>query len=181
MISFEEKILVSRDTCDFLVNYFDSSNCIKPGKKSQYSTIGEVGVVKASDIPNEVIQALSYFNIKTFPVLENVHSPHSFILHKYSVGDSFPPHRDDNISNYGSVDKKRALRYKTLVLQLSNEDSYTGGELIVNEIKVNSSQGNLVCFSSGLLHEVLPVTSGTRYSLALWLLKEDFNIKHSLL
>ena len=175
-MQIEQKILLDSSTCSFLIDYFESDSCIKPGKKSQYNSIGEVGVIQIKDIPKSFVQALKQFNIKEFEFLENVHSPHSLVIHKYSQGDSFPLHRDDNVTNYGSKDLSRALRFKTLVVQLTDEKQYEGGELIVHNTTVNKTQGNIICFNSGMLHEVLPITSGIRYSAALWLLKEDFNL-----
>lgn len=65
-------------------------------------------------------------------------------------------------------------RKLTAVVQLSDPNTYTGGELILappttqldqNEVK---EQGTAIFFPSFLEHEAKVVTSGTRYSLACW-------------
>lgn len=66
-------------------------------------------------------------------------------------------------------------RKLTCVLQLSNPDSYTGGDLILHDCDqypdVNDlrQQGNLIFFPSFLYHEIMPVLSGERYSLVSWI------------
>ena len=63
-------------------------------------------------------------------------------------------------------------RKLSLVLQLSDHESYEGGDLEIqtsNGIqKVPKKQGFLVAFPSWTLHRVTPVTKGNRQSLVLW-------------
>jgi PKHD-type hydroxylase len=59
-------------------------------------------------------------------------------------------------------------------LQLSSPDEYTGGDLLVYRFKldepsvVHKEKGLLAVFPSSTIHEVTPVTVGTRYSLVGW-------------
>jgi PKHD-type hydroxylase len=57
-------------------------------------------------------------------------------------------------------------------VQLSNENSYEGGELLLHTamepVKPSKKQGTINFFPSFTLHEVTPVTLGTRYSLVGW-------------
>jgi len=50
-----------------------------------------------------------------------------------------------------------------------NED-YTGGELIINNQKINSKTGDIIIFPSCFLypHEIKEVKKGTRYSFVSW-------------
>ena len=69
----------------------------------------------------------------------------------------------------GILARKRKL---TLVLQLSEPDSYEGGDLEVMPsaqiLSANRGQGCVSVFPSFTLHQVAPVQSGVRYSLTLW-------------
>jgi PKHD-type hydroxylase len=64
-------------------------------------------------------------------------------------------------------------RKLSVVLQLSEGDSYEGGELQMNTgggiTSVPKQYGLLCFFPSFVLHRVTPLTSGTRTSLVTWL------------
>ena len=94
---------------------------------------------------------------------------------KYTKGGKFKRHQDR-----GS--KGTEWRYRTILIQLSNEDEYEGGDLSVwdtnnNETKISKQRGNAVMFDSRLYHQVHPLISGTRYVLVMWLPHESFEIK----
>jgi PKHD-type hydroxylase len=65
-----------------------------------------------------------------------------------------------------------ARRKLTMVVQLSEDRSYEGGNLETNAdglIRHASRQiGSALCLPSFVLHHVTPVTQGERYSLTLW-------------
>lgn len=69
----------------------------------------------------------------------------------------------------GPVAGKRKL---TLVVQLSKPGSYDGGELEImpgaHVVAASRVQGSCTVFPSFLLHQVTPVTRGTRRSLTVW-------------
>ena len=60
----------------------------------------------------------------------------------------------------------------SIVIQLSDPDDYVGGDLeIMNASEktvIPRGKGNVVIFPSFLLHRVVPLTSGNRKSLVLW-------------
>ena len=64
------------------------------------------------------------------------------------------------------------VRKLSLSIQLSNPDSYEGGEFFLYEGEkptlLPKEQGKLILFPSYTLHEVRPVTKGERYSLVAW-------------
>ena len=98
---------------------------------------------------------------------------------KYTKGGKFKRHQDR-----GS--KGTEWRYRTILIQLSNEDEYEGGGLSVwdtnnNETKISKQRGNAVMFDSRLYHQVHPLISGTRYVLVMWLPHESFEIKKTVL
>jgi PKHD-type hydroxylase len=65
-----------------------------------------------------------------------------------------------------------ARRKLTLVVQLSDPDSYEGGALELRPTTATSEasreRGSAVAFASFVLHRVTPVTKGTRHSLTIW-------------
>jgi len=69
----------------------------------------------------------------------------------------------------GPMAQKRKL---TLVAQLSKPGSYDGGDLEVmpgaHIIAANRTQGSITVFPSFHLHQVTPVSRGTRHSLTVW-------------
>jgi len=64
------------------------------------------------------------------------------------------------------------LRKLSVTIQLSDANDYEGGDLNLkyetNPILGPKEQGCLTIFPSYTLHEVTPVTKGTRYSLVIW-------------
>ena len=62
-------------------------------------------------------------------------------------------------------------RKLTCVIQLSDPSEYEGGELQINNggiITLEKEKGTVIIFPSYLLHQVTPVTRGTRRSLVCW-------------
>ena len=64
--------------------------------------------------------------------------------------------------------------YKTLVIQLSDENDYDGGTLYVNDVPQTRTQGDYSLFLSKEIHEVKLITKGTRYSLTYFLSEGNF-------
>ena len=64
-------------------------------------------------------------------------------------------------------------RKLSIVVQLSNPNAYTGGELVLNtggnEIHCPNEWGSVIIFPSILQHEVMRIQSGNRYSLVSWI------------
>lgn len=86
-----------------------------------------------------------------------------------SSNEFYDWHTDDH--------RNKAPRKLTVVVQLSDPDTYKGGDLELafgnqtseNVIKTKKERGSLIAFPSYTLHRVSPVTEGTRYSLVGWI------------
>lgn len=71
-------------------------------------------------------------------------------------------------------------RKLSFTMQLNDEDSYEGGNLNLYTVDVNEpvtaprKKGSITFFPSYTLHEVTPVTKGTRYSLVGWVIGPKF-------
>ena len=70
------------------------------------------------------------------------------------------------------------FRKLSFSLQLTDSDEYSGGDLLLhtsyNPDTASRTKGTMNVFPSYLLHEVTPVTEGTRYALVGWVLGERF-------
>jgi len=78
------------------------------------------------------------------------------------------------------IDKRfnSTVRKLSLTIQLSSPEDYEGGELALQFSRdVNlmpKDLGKMIVFPSYVLHEVRPVTKGTRYSLVAWITGKPF-------
>lgn len=105
-----------------------------------------------------------------------------FIIQKYIKGFEFKPHIDDVLSS----DKKTLVRvrYYTILMQLSPNTEYLGGELWVNDgntdVKINQEVGNVCIFDRGRLHWVTPITFGERWSCTIFLEKDAITLNRLL-
>lgn len=65
-------------------------------------------------------------------------------------------------------------RKLTLVMQISNEHDYTGGELLLYSDGIDNPEimskkfGRIIAFPAWMIHEVKPVQTGIRKSLVTW-------------
>jgi PKHD-type hydroxylase len=70
------------------------------------------------------------------------------------------------------------VRKLSISIQLTNPDEYEGGELYLYQSDkgelMDKTQGTLIMFPSYVLHEVMPVTKGTRNSLVTWVTGKQF-------
>lgn len=71
-----------------------------------------------------------------------------------------------------------SIRKLSLTIQLSSSEDYEGGDLLLQTADIPdvmpTEQGKLIAFPSYVLHEVKPVTKGTRYSLVAWITGKPF-------
>jgi PKHD-type hydroxylase len=90
-------------------------------------------------------------------------------FNKYMEGGAYHKHSDSAFM--GSPEIRTDL---SVTIFLNDPGDYEGGELTVEyatgEVrKVKEEKGTLVCYPSGVLHYVTPVTSGARYAAITWL------------
>ena len=97
--------------------------------------------------------ALDYINVK---------GDTGYILLKYNTGDYVREHVDT-----------WSGENRTLSCSMILNNDYEGGELAFfnGEYKLNPKKGDIVIFPSSFTypHQVLPVTSGTRYAVITWI------------
>jgi PKHD-type hydroxylase len=71
------------------------------------------------------------------------------------------------------------VRKLSISIQLTDPEEYEGGELKLYDgeeegVLMDKTQGTLILFPSYVLHEVMPVTKGTRNSLVTWVTGKQF-------
>lgn len=94
----------------------------------------------------------------------------------------FTQYSGDDLAFYGkhtdTAFKSHIPRKLSFSILLSDETTFDGGDLLlhcVNEpMTAPKTQGTAVVFPSFTLHEVTPVTKGTRYSLVGWVVGPRF-------
>jgi PKHD-type hydroxylase len=106
-----------------------------------------------------------YFNFELYGFIEGFQFTH------YKQPDGkYKKHVDRGLNSF--------IRKLSLSVQLSDPNSYEGGELVLyeeeNPTTVPKEQGKLIAFPSYVMHEVKPVTKGERYSLVAWITGPNF-------
>ena len=108
-----------------------------------------------------------------------ISSAESYQISKYEVGDFHKQHID-SMGTEGSkmiIPTKKNLHKKVRKLSMivNLTDDFEGGDLILyNDGIMKQNKGCITFFPSYLLHEITPVTKGTRYSLSMWFLGKPF-------
>ena len=104
----------------------------------------------------------------------------NFDLFGFAEGFQFTRY-DAPTGHYGMhIDKmlNGTVRKLSLTIQLSSPEDYEGGELSLQISKeadlMPKELGKMIVFPSYVLHEVRPVTKGTRYSLVAWITGKPF-------
>jgi len=177
MKSFIEKKLFTQDECEYFKSLsndklFERSGIIGGNNTivvSEYRTSTQVVVQINSDLSDIILEKVKDFGIKTLPEY--------FIILKYDKTQEYKRHNDSAL-DYPN-------RYKTLIIQLSNETDYEGGELCIfhnDEIITSSKEvGNVIMFDSSIDHLANKVKTGTRYSMVFWLSIDNFGLTKSLI
>ena len=128
--------------------------------------------------PNE---KTSWLYIKlTYSVTSLNNQFFNFDINGFAEGLQFTYYKAPS-GHYGKhVDRSLNLvnRKISIVIQLSDESKYKGGELSLYEDSkpyiFPKKKGTLCLFPSYVLHEVTPVTKGERYSLVAWITGPNF-------
>ena len=157
------------EMCDCIVNSIDDT-------LYQKGTTGNNNKLLARNVNIQFINStwinallcgyIRYANSKNFHYNLSDDDKELAQISKYSVGEFYGEHRDFG-TNDNSITRKLSL-----TVQLSDEDSYEGGDLIFFngsiKDKAPRGKGSVIVFDSRLFHEITPVIKGTRYSLVKW-------------
>jgi len=169
-------------------------NLFTPEECAQIITIGNAKLQEATIVGNEIKKDIRESQIAwlygsdiefafrrvTDGVLNLNSQFFNFDLFGMAEGFQFTRY-DAPTGHYGMhIDKmlNGTVRKLSLTIQLSSPDDYEGGELALQLGKeadlMPKELGKMVVFPSYVLHEVRPVTKGTRYSLVAWITGKPF-------
>ena len=178
-----EKGEIPSDLCDYIVDTFNKNKYDKgktggSGEEGREEPLKRMVDMQFGDI--NWINALlcgyiRYANHANFHYNLSDIDKELVQISKYSKGDFYQRHID-----YG--EGKCLTRKLSLTIQLSDENDYEGGDLkfytgVWNPsieaseetyAQASRGKGSVIVFDSRCIHEVTPVTSGTRYSLVKW-------------
>ena len=170
--AWEWKSEIPGDICDYIIKNFDNNyEDGKVGSSGEYDDKlrnVEVSFKSKNWVNALLIGYMRYANYYNFNYYLSDHDKEGVQFSKYNEGCFYGKHVD-YADNYEHKTRKLSLS-----LQLSDENEYEGGELILynniqnDVITLCKSKGTIVVFDSRITHEVTPVTSGTRYSLVKW-------------
>ncbi len=130
---------------------------------------------KNSWIPPSEISNWIYERIQAAVVEVNKHF--EFDLHSLEnlqfteYNSEYKGHYHRHIDKFPTAVSPNSHRKLSFSIQLSDPNSYSGGDLIIyngTQMVANKNMGTINFFPSYTLHEVTPVTEGTRYSLVGW-------------
>lgn len=177
MQSIIQKKLFNKDDCDYFKSLSDDKSFERSKVAgynnlniiSEHRTSSELIIELDDDLSNMMIEKLKEFEVKSLPEF--------FIILKYDKNQEFKRHTDSGV--------EYPNRYKTVIIQLSNETDYDGGELCIfhnGETTVSSKEiGNVMMFDSSIEHSVNKINDGIRYSIVFWLSIDNFILKKSLI
>lgn len=123
--------------------------------------------ISNKEIENLIIPKIKQFDINSLSIECNIV--------KYEVGSFFSKHRDTTLyqNQNNNINNIVEHRKQTLIIQLSDELDYKGGELIIKNKAASKKIGNTILFDSRLIHEVTELTEGTRYSFVGWITEDN--------
>jgi len=104
----------------------------------------------------------------------------NFDLYGFIEGFQFTHYKEPDGKYKKHIDRglNIQIRKLSLSIQLSDPNSYKGGDLILHYEDIPTilpkEQGKLLMFPSYTMHEVTPVTKGERYSLVAWITGPQF-------
>jgi len=166
MESIIQKKLFNKDECDYLKSLSDDKSLKRSiGRATHTSIMIELN----DDLSNILLPKFKEFQIKSLPDF--------FMILKYDINQEFKKHIDSG--------PEFPERYRTLVIQLSNETDYDGGELCIFENEKTTIPlkeiGNTIVFDSSLKHSTNKIKEGIRYSLVFWLSIHNFALNNKSL
>ena len=176
--AYQTKVLTP-EQCKWVIDYCKkkgtraaSIDILKP-KKDKKVRKSEVAWLSWNECPEiyakltDVIHQLNdrYFKFDLFGFMEDIQ------FTKYQApGGHYGKHVDRSAGS--------SARKLSVTLQLSDPSTYEGGDLEMylsdKADKGKREQGCCTVFPSYVLHQVTPVTKGTRYSLVAWIGGPDF-------
>lgn len=157
-----QKILFTKEECEKIKNSITDSPA--GSKDDLWYRKYEEFLILDREILDLVLSKTKIFGI------ENIREGR---ILKYEPGCFFNIHKD--------AYDEHPNRYKTLIIQLSDENDYEGGKMVFGNDVLNKKIGSTTFFDSNILHGMEIIESGIRYSFVVWLERMDLVIKKNIL
>lgn len=171
--------IISEDLCNLILSEYSNSNEWAPTKigdgdvnkqvrnceiinLSATETISK-NTINRKEIDEKIFDAVSHIitDLKSKFSTITISEDSGYDLLKYDVGGFYTQHTDSFITH------PRAISCSLIL-----NDDYSGGEFAFfdRELVYKLKKGSVITFPSNHLypHEIMPVTSGTRYSIITW-------------
>ena len=159
---FVKENVISSTVCDEIID-FGRNNVVKginkyPGlfQISFKTCLLPAGHVIHSTLQDVWVEASSFIGT-------TVNFVEPYELKQYGIGDFFGKHTDNYNSLSEDIDRKI-----TMSIQLSDDEDYVGGDLLILNQKSSRKKGSIIAFPSVLTHQVNPIFKGERWSLISW-------------
>jgi predicted 2-oxoglutarate/Fe(II)-dependent dioxygenase YbiX len=162
-----EKILFNQDDIDYIFNFLKNFNTFRVEDK--YFTNG---VIKSAHMVTiDDINFSTFLKNKLFEL--GILNVNRVTYLEYRKGDFFKKHID--------ASPLTPNIFKTCIIQLSNENDYIGGDLIVKNKKASRKIGNSILIGIYDPHEVTKIQNGIRKILVMNLNNEDVEVKNNII
>ncbi|MCX9147802.1 Fe2+-dependent dioxygenase [Erythrobacter sp. WG] len=123
--------------------------------------------------PGRALQDEVTARLAAHPVIRAAAWPRRFsplLISKTGAGDHYGRHVDNPLMGQGPARVRTDISF---TLFLTPPGDYEGGELVIHTAgltqEVKGEEGHLVLYPSGAIHEVRPVTRGTRIVCVGWI------------
>ncbi len=123
--------------------------------------------------PGRALQSELSALLADHPVIRAAAQPRRFsplLISRTGEGGGYGPHVDNALMGRGD---RRIRTDLSFTLFLTPPEEYDGGELVIDAAgttqQVKGAPGHLVLYPSGSIHEVRPVTRGTRIVCVGWI------------
>ena len=177
-----ENNAISTDLCEEIIKEYDEPDDWKPGTINDYEVNEyrkcEVVYLSQDETLERNLKTRKKIDQKLYKIINDLLEKYlkkydslgyvqikedtGYMLLRYKTGDYVKKHVDTSSD-----------QHRTLSCSLILNDDYQGGEISFfdGEVKPNLKKGDLLIFPSSFTypHQVLPVTSGTRYSIITWI------------
>jgi len=165
------KVDFPQDLMEDICEVFDTHLAVPGGIQDNRKNWRKSSVRYIQSPPNLKLVHSRDHRLKRLDEWIQQYNPHDYEIYAeiiqvttYEEGEFYKEHRDAN-----GPDHYRKL---SLTVQLNDPSEYEGGEFVFKDFGEQKLQKGQACiFNPTLLHEVKPVTKGTRYSIVSWFLK----------
>lgn len=159
-----ERLLAIANATKFVDGRESASPRLAETKQNEQMSRSDPLMKEVAQLVGGALQRHSGFRAATMP-----RQMHSLRLSRYAEGMRYGMHVDAALMHDGATTTRADLSF---TLFLAEPESYDGGELALesfgDETRVKLPARHLVVYPTGRLHEVRPVTRGTRLVVVGW-------------